>query len=228
MKCLTDTEHRSNNALTRASDNVLLIKGGSCLRSRWRCRSCPPSPMCSYWGLRSQQFVAGLADLIAREEPCSRTRQTQCPRIHRRQRQVSYPGLRQCALPFTRRLVERMFRDNPARIVGAERAAAELSETHYRGDSCADVARLHRVLAQGITTVQDLATIYPFDEEHLDAMLKAYEDVGIRCVFALQVADVPGVKSIPFWDEIVPADQRGNLSGAVEPFHRHRLEPTTA
>src|SRR5215813_14086606 len=73
-------------------------------------------------------------------------------------------------------------------------------------------------LRSGITTVQDLATIYPFDEEHLDAMLQAYEDVGIRCVFALQIADVPGVKSIPFWDEIVPASQRGDLSGAVEPF----------
>ena len=73
-------------------------------------------------------------------------------------------------------------------------------------------------LRSGITTVQDLATIYPFDEEHLDAMLKAYDDVGIRCIFALQIADVPGVKSIPFWDEVVPADQRGGLSGAVEPF----------
>lgn len=73
-------------------------------------------------------------------------------------------------------------------------------------------------LRSGITTVQDLATIYPYDEEHLDAMLQAYEDVGIRCVFALQIADVPGVKSIPFWDEIVPADRRGALSGAVEPF----------
>ena len=73
-------------------------------------------------------------------------------------------------------------------------------------------------LRSGITTVQDLATIYPFDKEHLEAMLQAYEDVGIRCVFALQIADVPGVKSIPFWDEVVPADQRGLLSGAVEPF----------
>ncbi len=73
-------------------------------------------------------------------------------------------------------------------------------------------------LRSGITTVQDLATIYPFDEEHLDAILKAYDDVGIRCVFALQIADVPGVKSIPFWDEVVPADQRAALSGAVEPF----------
>jgi 5-methylthioadenosine/S-adenosylhomocysteine deaminase len=73
-------------------------------------------------------------------------------------------------------------------------------------------------LRSGITTVQDLATIYPFDEEHLEVMLQAYEDVGIRCVFALQIADVPGAKSIPFWDEIVPAQERGKLSGAVEPF----------
>ena len=73
-------------------------------------------------------------------------------------------------------------------------------------------------LRSGITTVQDLATIYPFDEEHLEAMLQAYEDVGIRCVFALQIADRSGVKSIPFWDEVVPPDQRGALSGSVEPF----------
>lgn len=73
-------------------------------------------------------------------------------------------------------------------------------------------------LRSGITTVQDLATIYPFDEEHLEVMLQAYEDVGIRCVFALQIADVPGVKSIPFWEEIVPAGERTNLSGSVEPF----------
>ena len=73
-------------------------------------------------------------------------------------------------------------------------------------------------LRGGMTTVQDLATLYPYDEAHLEAALQAYEDIGIRCVFALQVADVPGVKSIPFWDEVVPADRRGALSGAVEPF----------
>ena len=43
-----------------------------------------------------------------------------------------------------------------------------------------------------MTTVQDLCTIYPFDEEHLDAILQAYEDIGIRCVFALQFADKVG------------------------------------
>lgn len=59
-------------------------------------------------------------------------------------------------------------------------------------------------LRSGITTVQALATLYPFDEEHLDAVLQAYEDVGIRCVFALQIADIPGVKLVPFWNEVVP------------------------
>lgn len=73
-------------------------------------------------------------------------------------------------------------------------------------------------LRSGITTVQDLCTIYPYDPEHVEAALRAYEDVGIRCVFALQVTDVPGVKSIPFWDEIVPKEMQAGLAGAVEPY----------
>ncbi len=73
-------------------------------------------------------------------------------------------------------------------------------------------------LRSGMTTVQDLCTIYPFDEEHLEAIFKAYEDVGIRCVFALQFADMAGAKSIPFWEELVPPAQRGSLAGSVEPF----------
>lgn len=73
-------------------------------------------------------------------------------------------------------------------------------------------------LRSGITTVQDLATVFPYDEEHVDTILQAYEDVGIRCVFALQIADVPGAKSIPFWEETVPEEMRKGLSGAVEPF----------
>jgi 5-methylthioadenosine/S-adenosylhomocysteine deaminase len=73
-------------------------------------------------------------------------------------------------------------------------------------------------LRSGMTTVQDLATIYPFDEEHLEAILQAYEDIGIRCIFALQFADMPGAKAVPFWEDVVPAAQRAALSGSVEPF----------
>jgi len=73
-------------------------------------------------------------------------------------------------------------------------------------------------LRSGITTVQDLATIFPFDEENLEAVLKAYEDVGIRCVFAVQIADVTGDRSLPYWNEVAPPDKRKLLSAAVEPF----------
>jgi 5-methylthioadenosine/S-adenosylhomocysteine deaminase len=73
-------------------------------------------------------------------------------------------------------------------------------------------------LRSGMTTVQDLATIYPFDEAHLDAILQAYEDIGIRCIFALQFADTAGARAVPFWEEVVPPEQRAALSGSVEPF----------
>jgi 5-methylthioadenosine/S-adenosylhomocysteine deaminase len=73
-------------------------------------------------------------------------------------------------------------------------------------------------LRSGMTTVQDLCTIYPFDEEHLEAILQAYEDIGIRCVFAVQFADKAGAKAVPFWEEVVPLQQRSSLAGSVEPF----------
>ena len=73
-------------------------------------------------------------------------------------------------------------------------------------------------LRSGMTTVQDLCTIYPFDEEHLEAILQAYEDIGIRCVFAVQFADKAGAKAVPFWEEVVPLEQRSSLAGSVEPF----------
>src|SRR5260370_28047178 len=82
-----------------------------------------------------------------------------------------------------------------------------------------------------MTTVQDLATIYPFDDEHLDAILQAYEDIGIRCVFALQFADMAGAKAVPFWGEVVPPGQRGAPPRSVHPLQGvdlPRLAPPTA
>jgi guanine deaminase len=73
-------------------------------------------------------------------------------------------------------------------------------------------------LKLGITTLQDMATVHPFDEGEVDTILQAYDDIGIRCVFALQITDKAGVKAVPFWEEVVPAEQRKALAGAVEPF----------
>lgn len=72
-------------------------------------------------------------------------------------------------------------------------------------------------LRSGMTTVQDMLTLYPFDEAHVDCVLRAYEDVGIRCVFSLQVGDIPGIERVPFWKEEVPEAYHRYLGAAVEP-----------
>lgn len=69
----------------------------------------------------------------------------------------------------------------------------------------------------GITTVQDMVTLYPFDPEHLDAVIEAYNEIGLRAVIAPQYADVAGMEHIPYWEEVFPADLHVKLSAAAEP-----------
>src|SRR3954447_27001097 len=45
-------------------------------------------------------------------------------------------------------------------------------------------------LRGGVTTVQDMCSLVPFDEETLDVILAAYDEVGIRVVFSAAVRDV--------------------------------------
>jgi 5-methylthioadenosine/S-adenosylhomocysteine deaminase len=72
-------------------------------------------------------------------------------------------------------------------------------------------------LRSGMTTVQDMLTLYPFNPAHLDTVLQAYADVGIRVVFALQYGDRKGLDTVPFWKEIFPAELHPLLSSAAEP-----------
>ena len=72
-------------------------------------------------------------------------------------------------------------------------------------------------LRSGMTTVQDMVTLYPFDPDHLDAVIEAYEEIGIRAVVALQYADRRGIDTIPFWREVFPEDMHKDLSTAAEP-----------
>lgn len=76
-------------------------------------------------------------------------------------------------------------------------------------------------LRSGMTTVQDMVTLYPFDPEHLDAVVEAYEAIGIRAVVALQYADIRGIKTIPFWEEVFPENMHPMLSTAAEPDKRY-------
>lgn len=63
-------------------------------------------------------------------------------------------------------------------------------------------------LRNGITTVQDMSTFAPFDEETLDTILAAYEEAGIRVVFAIQVRDLSNVTTVPFWKDTMPPEIR--------------------
>ena len=70
-------------------------------------------------------------------------------------------------------------------------------------------------LKSGITTVQDMATVHPFDPAEVDAIAQAYDDIGIRCVLALQVGDVPGSRPLPFWEEVIPPELRAGATVTV-------------
>jgi 5-methylthioadenosine/S-adenosylhomocysteine deaminase len=72
-------------------------------------------------------------------------------------------------------------------------------------------------LRSGMTTIQDMLTLYPYDERHMDAVMKAYDQVGIRVIFALQYADRKGIETVPFWKETFPAELHPLLSTSTEP-----------
>ena len=59
-------------------------------------------------------------------------------------------------------------------------------------------------LRSGMTTIQDMLTLYPYEDRHMDAVMQAYQEVGIRVVFALQYADRKGIETIPFWKDTFP------------------------
>src|SRR5271156_4237959 len=72
-------------------------------------------------------------------------------------------------------------------------------------------------LRSGMTTIQDMLTLYPYEDRHMDAVMKAYDEVGIRVVFALQYADRKGIETVPFWKDTFPAELHPLLSTAAEP-----------
>jgi guanine deaminase len=72
-------------------------------------------------------------------------------------------------------------------------------------------------LRSGMTTIQDMLTLYPFEDRHLDAVMEAYDRIGIRVVFSLQYADRKGLETIPYWKDIFPKDLHALLSTAAEP-----------
>jgi cytosine/adenosine deaminase-related metal-dependent hydrolase len=59
-------------------------------------------------------------------------------------------------------------------------------------------------LKNGITTVQDMSSLVPQDEETLDTILASYAEVGLRVVFSIAVRDIAALDIAPFVAEDAP------------------------
>src|SRR5258708_4926217 len=75
----------------------------------------------------------------------------------------------------------------------------------------------HAPAAADIAPIQDMLTLYPFEDRHLDAVMQAYEQIGIRVIFSLQYADRKGLETIPYWKDMFPNELHALLSTAAEP-----------
>lgn len=69
-------------------------------------------------------------------------------------------------------------------------------------------------LKNGVTCVQDMNTIVPQDEDALDVILAAYEELGIRVVMSLAVRDVAELDIAPFMADDIPASINSIVKGA--------------
>jgi len=69
-------------------------------------------------------------------------------------------------------------------------------------------------LRNGITTIQDFLTVVPQDEAMVDTVLSAYEEAGIRVVFAIAARDRASLDIAPFMPADLPEAARRRVAGA--------------
>jgi len=75
-------------------------------------------------------------------------------------------------------------------------------------------------LKSGTTTLVDDMNIYPLlHKDHVEAAFQAYRDIGIRAYLGTTLFDLPYHKTVPFVDEVIPADVQAKLrqSGQTPP-----------
>jgi 5-methylthioadenosine/S-adenosylhomocysteine deaminase len=69
-------------------------------------------------------------------------------------------------------------------------------------------------LRNGITTIQDFLTVVPQDEVVVDTVLSAYEEAGIRVVFAIAARDRAALDIAPFMPADLPEAIRKRIAGS--------------
>ena len=69
-------------------------------------------------------------------------------------------------------------------------------------------------LRNGITTIQDFLTLVPQDDTIVDTVLAAYEEAGIRVVFAVAARDRAALDIAPFIPKDLPEAIRKRIAGS--------------
>src|SRR5215813_6244456 len=69
-------------------------------------------------------------------------------------------------------------------------------------------------LRNGITTIQDFLTVLPQDEAVVDTVLSAYQEAGIRVVFAIAARDRASLDIAPFMPADLPEAIRKRIAGS--------------
>jgi cytosine/adenosine deaminase-related metal-dependent hydrolase len=78
------------------------------------------------------------------------------------------------------------------------------------------------MLRTGTTTAVDDVNLNPFlTEDHVGAVVRAYEDSGMRAVVAAHVFDIPYHRTVPFLPDLLPAALREELDRARLPDARY-------
>ena len=72
-------------------------------------------------------------------------------------------------------------------------------------------------LLGGITTVQDMLSLWPLERRQMEVVQRAYEEAGLRVVLGMQVADVGALDTMPFLREVLPPDAMELASGPPPP-----------
>ena len=72
-------------------------------------------------------------------------------------------------------------------------------------------------IRSGITTMQDMVTLSPPDPEHVEAVVSAYDEIGMRVVLGLQVIDVSPLDTTPYWRDVIPEDRQDLVPGSMPP-----------
>jgi guanine deaminase len=62
-----------------------------------------------------------------------------------------------------------------------------------------------------------MVTLVPLDDERVDAVVGAYDAVGIRTILGLQVANVSPLDTVPYWRDTMPNDLQRALAGGKRP-----------